>query len=48
MILRQLLIDDHGGVLVLVPDGLVTQWRDELTSKFRMGAARLLGRSDVV
>ncbi|WP_433082353.1 protein DpdE [Dactylosporangium sp. CA-052675] len=37
MILRQLLIDDHGGVLVLVPDGLVSQWRDELNSKFRVG-----------
>jgi ATP-dependent helicase HepA len=46
MVLRQLLIDDHGEVLVLVPDGLVTQWRDELNSKFRVG--QFPGRVTVV
>jgi ATP-dependent helicase HepA len=36
MILRQLLMNDVGTVLVLTPDGLVSQWRGELCSKFRI------------
>ena len=36
MVLRQLLMDDEGDVLVLVPDGLVSQWHGELSSKFRI------------
>ena len=36
MVLRQLLIDDTGDALVLVPTPLVSQWRDELLSKFRV------------
>ena len=38
MVLRQLLLNgaaDGSEALVLVPDSLVTQWRDELRSKFR-------------
>ncbi|MFG2056897.1 protein DpdE [Micromonospora sp. NPDC048930] len=36
MVLRQLLLDDTGDALVLVPDGLSDQWQDELLSKFRV------------
>lgn len=35
-VLRQLLADEAGEALVIVPDGLIEQWRTELTSKFRL------------
>jgi ATP-dependent helicase HepA len=37
MVIRQLLIDeDTARVLVLVPDGITTQWEEELETKFRV------------
>jgi ATP-dependent helicase HepA len=49
MVLRQLLMDNMGDVLVLVPDGLVSQWRGELSSKFRIdqhsGRVSIVGHS---
>lgn len=40
MILRQLLMDEDGDVLVIAPDGLVAQWDCELRSKFRIDQYR--------
>ena len=36
MVLRQVLLDEPGDVLVLVPASLVGQWEDELSTKFRV------------
>jgi ATP-dependent helicase HepA len=51
MILRQLLMDDGGNVLVLAPDGLVSQWHNELSSKFRIdqfpGRVSIAAHSDI-
>jgi ATP-dependent helicase HepA len=36
MVIRQILLDTSGDVLVIAPDSLVDQWRRELASKFRV------------
>ncbi|MEU4776681.1 protein DpdE [Micromonospora sp. NPDC023633] len=51
MVLRQLLLNETGEALVLAPDGLSDQWRDELLSKFRVdqfpGRVRVLPHSAI-
>ncbi|HZO68699.1 MAG TPA: protein DpdE [Kribbellaceae bacterium] len=51
MVLRQLLLDDTGDVLVLAPNGLTGQWQAELLSKFRVdqfpGRVRVHSHSDI-
>ena len=37
MVMRQVLLDEPGDVLVLAPGSLVGQWQDELSAKFRVG-----------
>ncbi|MBS2963836.1 hypothetical protein KGA66_12315 [Actinocrinis puniceicyclus] len=36
MVIRQFLLESSGNVAVIVPAGLLDQWRHELTSKFRV------------
>jgi ATP-dependent helicase HepA len=51
MVIRQLLLDGPGQVLVVVPDQLVEQWRAELITKFRVGQftrrVRVIGHSRI-
>lgn len=36
MVIRQILLDEEGEILVAAPAGLIDQWNAELTSKFRI------------
>ena len=40
MVIRQLLLDQPGEILILVPGSLVAQWKDEMATKFMLGDFR--------
>jgi ATP-dependent helicase HepA len=51
MVLRQLLLETGGAAVVIVPDPIIGQWRQELASKFRVdylpGTVEVVGHSAI-